>query len=91
MRTPVNIKQHELIGLDCEVVSASNRSQVGLKGRIVDETMKTVLLKTRNGRKKIPKKQSMFRLELCGHRVDVDGNHILSRPEDRIKKTTKKW
>ncbi|MBI5061712.1 MAG: ribonuclease P protein subunit [Candidatus Aenigmarchaeota archaeon] len=91
MRTPRNIKQHELIGLDCEVVSALNASHIGLRGRIVDETLKTMILKKKDEKKRIPKKGSIFRLVLGGVRVDLEGDHILARPEDRIKKTTKRW
>ena len=91
MRTPKNIKQHELIGLECEIVLATNKSQIGVKGRIIDETLKTLLLKTEKGRKQIPKKGTVFRIRLHDKKVDVQGDGILARPEDRIKKKLKKW
>lgn len=40
-----NIGQHELIGLDVEVVAASDGSLIGIQGTIVDETKNTFLLK----------------------------------------------
>lgn len=90
-RTAKNIVQHELIGLECEVVAASNRSQIGTKGKVVDETMKTVVIGTEHGPKVIEKQGSVFRLDLDGRIVDIDGSVLLARPEDRIKKRISKW
>jgi ribonuclease P protein subunit POP4 len=90
MRNPKNILRHELIGLQCEITDASNKSQVGLKGKIVDETLRTVIIK--NEKKiRIPKKDTVFRLNLGKQKVDVVGNFMIARPEDRIKKKFKKW
>lgn len=87
MRTPKNILQHELIGLHCRVVAASNEAQVGVAGRIRDETMKTLLV----GEKRIPKAGTTFRVRLDDATVDIDGDAIAARPEERIKKMTKRW
>ena len=87
MRSPSNIVKHELIGLFCEIVSASNKSQVGLKGKIVDETMKTIVIDD----KRIPKQNTIFRVELGNKKVEIDGSYMIARPEDRIKKKFKKW
>lgn len=91
MRTPRNILQHELIGLDCEVVDAENKSQVGIKGRVIDETMKTVVLETKSNRKIVPKKNSTLRVKLENATVDISGDALLARPEDRIKKELRRW
>jgi len=91
MRTPKNILRHELIGLWCKVVNASNKSQIGIEGKIVDETQKTIVLETKNGLKRIQKKGSTFRLKLDKCWVEILGDDILARPEDRIKKKFKKW
>jgi len=88
MRRPDNILKHELIGLFCEIVSASNKSQIGLKGKVIDETMKTIVI---DDGKRIPKQNSIFRISLGGKKIDIDGNYIIARPEDRIKKKFKKW
>jgi len=87
MRTKRNILRHEFIGLKCEVVSSKNKSNVGVKGKIKDETLKTVVI----GDKRIAKKDTIFRMTLEKDIVDVDGNCLLARPEDRIKKKIKKW
>ncbi|MEM7819841.1 MAG: ribonuclease P protein component 1 [Candidatus Aenigmatarchaeota archaeon] len=90
MRNQKNILRHELIGLECEIVKAKNKYQVGLKGKIIDETMKTILLENEKI-KRIPKQGTTFRLKLDNCIVDVDGDKLISRPEDRIKKKFKKW
>ena len=87
MRTAENIIRHELIGLECQVVSSANDDQRGLKGKITDETMKTIMI---DG-KAVEKKGSVFKLKLSKETVEVDGNFIIARPEDRIKKKIKKW
>ncbi|HLD48898.1 MAG TPA: ribonuclease P protein component 1 [archaeon] len=90
MRTARNILRHELIGLDCIVMKASNKSSTGISGRIVDETMKTVVIKDTD-MKRVQKSGSTFRLSLSGKKVDVNGRYLLARPEDRIKKKFNKW
>lgn len=91
MRTPSNILRHELIGLPCEIAGSKNKSQTGLSGKIVDETMKTIVMDVQGRRKVVEKKGTTFRVALGGKRVEIDGNYIMSRPEDRIKKKIQKW
>ena len=40
--TPETLPRHELVGLDVEVVSASNPDAVGISGETVAETTKTI-------------------------------------------------
>ncbi|MBI2579184.1 MAG: ribonuclease P protein subunit [Candidatus Aenigmarchaeota archaeon] len=91
MRNAKNILRHELIGLECEVVRARNPQNTGIKGRIVDETMKTLVLKKENETKRIVKSGSVFRIDVGNQKVDVEGSHLVARPEDRIKKKFRKW
>ena len=87
MRNVENILRHELIGLQCEVVGSENKSSIGICGKIEDETLKTLEI---NG-KRVFKKGSVFRISVANHRIDVSGDQLLTRPEDRIKKKAKKW
>jgi ribonuclease P protein subunit POP4 len=81
----------EFIGLNCEIVLSLNRAQIGLKGKIIDETMKNIILKTAGGVKTIAKKGAVFRIKVKDKKYDIDGNFLIVRPEDRIKKDVKKW
>ena len=87
MRNPSNILRHELIGLECKVVKADNTAQHGIEGKILDETMKTVVI---DG-KVVQKKGTTFRVRLQGKNVDIEGDYIVARPEDRIKKKISRW
>ena len=85
--TPKNIVQHELIGLYAKVVAASNPANVGIEGKIIDETYHTLLIETKKGRKRVFKKALVFKVSLPDKRkVEIDGDLLVSRPWDRIKK-----
>lgn len=87
MRNVGNVLRHELIGLKCEVIASANASHVGVRGMIEDETLKTLVI----GGRRVFKKGSVFRITVADHAVEVEGGHLLTRPEDRIKKKIRKW
>ena len=63
----MNLRKHELIGLEVEVLHATDPSQAHVRGRVVDETRNTLVLEIQGG-------------------LEVDGEEIRFRPEDRVKK-----
>lgn len=81
----MNLRKHELIGLQVHVVKASDPSQRDLSGRVVDETRNMLVVEVGGGEKRIPKQGSRFRFDIQGG-VEVDGDEIRFRPEDRVKK-----
>ena len=91
MITRSNIIRHELVGLQCEVAKAPNRSLTGIKGKIILETMKTLVIKSESGPRRVQKKGAVFRVNIGNEEVDVDGSSMVARPEDRIKKKIRKW
>ncbi len=88
-RSEKNILRHELIGLFCTITDAKNKSLVGKSGKIVDETMKTLVIG--NQRKRIAKQDTVFKVQIGQKAVTIDGNLLVARPEDRIKKKYRKW
>ena len=58
--TPQNLVRHELIGLEVEVKDSENKSQIGLRGRVVGETYSTLRIETDKGEKTIPKDIAIF-------------------------------
>ncbi|MAG78085.1 ribonuclease P protein component 1 [archaeon] len=86
MITAKNLKKHELIGLEAEIITSNNEDLVGLKGKIVDETRNLIVLETKKGEKKILKKEATFKIKIQDEEVRVDGNVLVGRPEERIKK-----
>jgi ribonuclease P protein subunit POP4 len=92
MITPKNLVRHELIGLKVRVVEALNKSNVGMEGKVVDETRNTIVIEGKNVNKSLVKEQCIFLFYLpSGERVKVEGKVLVGRPEDRIKKKLKKW
>jgi ribonuclease P protein subunit POP4 len=80
-----DLVKHELIGLDVEVVEATDPNQRGVSGRVVDETQNTFLLETNGAEVRIPKAGNTFRFAV-GEGVSVPGDRLRYRPEDRVKK-----
>ncbi len=91
MITPKNIIRHELIGLPATVEDSSNKSNIGISGKVINETKNLITIRTRKGDKRIQKKSSKFIFKLKDKKVVVDGNYLVAKPEDRVKKKVKKW
>lgn len=83
---PADLVRSELIGLEVEVVEASNKSLVGLKGLIVDETKNTLSIERGDVIKKVLKSQVMLNILFDGQTFQIDGKVLVGRPEDRLKK-----
>ena len=82
-----NIVRHELIGLEAEILKSTDEKKQEIKGTIIDETKKMLLLRTAKGEKLVEKSVCAFRINLPnGKKVDVNGKLLLGRPEERIKK-----
>jgi len=100
MRTNDNIRMHEFIGLDAEVLQATCPTLVGKKGCVVDETRNTLRLRIAAGKDAgnareiiVPKLGTVFLLrtldeDAAGGSVatKVEGDGIIHRPEERIKR-----
>ena len=92
MVTPKDLVRHELTGLDAKVLDSTNPYQIGLSGRVVDETRQTLSLETEKGVKSLAKDQCVFLFYIPGgQKVRVEGRLLVSRPEDRVKKKQKGW
>jgi ribonuclease P protein subunit POP4 len=88
--SPRNILRHELIGLEAGVVKSRNPSHQTVKGFIVDESMKTLIIEQNGETKRVPKRDAMFTLKLPSDLVEVEGAALYGRPGDRVKKKIKR-
>ena len=99
---PSTLIYHELIGLEIKVIRSTNPSLTGTRGRVIDETKNMLIVENSKSRElKIPKADSeiLFRIpaELSEEGSDIfvkiQGNLLLSQPENRIKniKKLRKW
>ena len=80
------ILKAELIGLKVEIVDAENKSLIGIKGKIIDETKYLLKIKTSKGEKRILKKQVTLKLPYKSKILEVQGKLLVGRPYERIKK-----
>jgi ribonuclease P protein subunit POP4 len=81
--------RHELIGLDVRVDNSSDPTQIGVSGKIIDETYNMLIVKQNDKIKMVPKSISVFTLILPdGEEVEVDGARLIGKPEERVRR---KW
>ncbi len=81
------VAKGELVGLPVEVVESPDAGIVGLTGRVVDETLRTLTIRRSDGREmQLAKAACTFRFQSEQGAVDVPGRAIEFRPEDRTKK-----
>ncbi len=73
--------KHEFIGLPIRVTEATDPTVQGVEGTVIDET-KNMFVIQNDERKWVPKRHAVF--EIDG--VEVRGDDIAYRPEDRIGK-----
>jgi ribonuclease P protein subunit POP4 len=75
---------HELIGEEIEVMTSKNKSNLGIKGKIIDESRETITVAQENGKEVVLMKQIItFKLVKSGK--IISGEVIAKRPEDRLK------
>ena len=94
MITPKNLVHHEFIGLNVKVINKANKS-LNSNGTVIDETKNTIKIEVEeNGNfveKIFPKVSSIFQFQIpTGEIIEIEGNILSIRPEDRIKKRFKK-
>ncbi len=87
---PREIVRYELIGLKVEIVNSKNKSLIGIRGTIINETKNMLTIELDNKKiKKIIKDQATLNLKFKNHIVQVNGQLLVGRPEERIKKIRK--
>jgi len=87
MKAAATIVQSELIGLNAKVAKSTNRNSVGISGKVIDETRNTLVIRQNNDNKIVPKETTVIQFTLPnGTVIEVEGNAIIGRPEDRVKK-----
>jgi ribonuclease P protein subunit POP4 len=84
----VNILRHELIGLEATARGALTGTRI--KGIIIDETRNTLILDHAGREKRVAKGGEFFVFNLGGALVEVEGAALIGRPEDRVKKKSKR-
>lgn len=80
------VVKDELIGRNVTIKKCTDKEWTNKSGKIIDETKNTFLLEVGNENKRIAKNIAIFEIEYDNDKKIVDGNRLLYRPEDRVKK-----
>lgn len=68
------------------MVDAENKSLIGVRGLIVDETKNMLSIEKDGVIKKVIKSQVTLNIVFEGQTLQIDGKILVGRPEDRLKK-----
>ncbi|MCW3995974.1 MAG: ribonuclease P protein component 1 [Candidatus Bathyarchaeota archaeon] len=91
MKVTPDIIRYEFIGTEGVVTQSQHQDYVGLKGQVIGETKNTFTFQSEGKAKRIIKESAIFNFKFNdGTIVEVDGNLLVGRPEDRLKKTLKR-
>jgi ribonuclease P protein subunit POP4 len=91
MRVTPEIVRCELIGTEARIAQSTHPGYRGLAGRIIDETRNTFTVLGENGRKIVVKNSNIFHFKFSdGAVVEIEGNLLVGRPEDRLKKSIRR-
>ena len=69
---------------EIEVIGSRDPSLVGVTGMIVEETRRTLRVRTIGGEVTLPKDVIKFTID--SEKVEIDGASVTQRPEDRINR-----
>jgi len=81
-----DLKRHELIGLEVEIIDSTHPGYIGIRGRVVDETRRMMVIEVGGAEKKVPKGSCVFEFIDGGQRERIAGSEIEFKPEDRVKR-----
>ncbi len=89
---PRNLIHHELIGLETEFLSSNDQPQKVIKGRILDETRNTFLIETKLKNRIRISKKTTFKFNIPNEpTIQIEGEVLIGKPEDRLKMREKLW
>lgn len=91
MKVTSDVIRGEFIGTEAKVAGSSHRANVGISGKIVDETRNTFTILHGGKRKVVPKETSVFHFMFPDKTVvEIYGRLLTGRPEDRLKKMVRR-
>ncbi len=75
----------ELLGSKISVTQSPNINNNGITGHLIDETRNMMVINTGKRKSRIPKRGTLFKIQVNGSSYTIDGDIILMKPEDRTK------
>jgi ribonuclease P protein subunit POP4 len=91
MKVTPDVIRGEFIGTEAKVAKSSHHGNIGISGKIVDETRNTFIFLHKGKKKIVPKDKSIFHFNFPDKTVvEINGRLLTGRPEDRLKKTVRR-
>ena len=77
------VSEFDLIGQEVSITNSKNMEIVGIKGKVIMETKKMIILDTQNGKRNIPK--DICRFSNNQGIIDTDSTKLSKRPHERLE------
>jgi ribonuclease P protein subunit POP4 len=91
MNVTPDIVRSELVGTHAKISKSKHRDNVGISGKILDETRNTFKIQHDGKTKTVIKDANVFQFKFHDDAVvEIDGKILVGRPEDRLKKTIRR-
>jgi ribonuclease P protein subunit POP4 len=91
MKVTPDIIRCEFIGTEAKVCRNTHFGNVGISGKVVDETRNTLVLMHDGKNKTVVKNTGVFQFRFPDDTVvEIDGRILVGRPEDRLKKSIRR-
>ena len=84
----INVKdiiKHELIGLKTKIVDSKNKANIGIQGKIIDETKYTIIIESEGNQKRLFKNNITIDVDVDKKIVRINGKLLSGRPKERVK------
>jgi ribonuclease P protein subunit POP4 len=92
MKITPDVVRCEFIGTQAKIHRSSHPENIGISGRVVDETRNTFSILQKTKCKIVAKQSSVFCFKFSdGTVVEIDGRILVGRPEDRLKKSIRRF
>jgi len=86
-----DIIRREFIGAHGLISTSTHAGYLDISGPVMDETKNTFVIQHEGKMKNVIKESSVFQFQFSdGAIVQIDGNLLVGKPEDRLKKTIKR-
>jgi ribonuclease P protein subunit POP4 len=91
MKVTPDIIRYEFIGTHAKIAQSVHPGYLGLAGPVVAETRNTLTLIHQGQSKSVIKDLAVFDFKFGdGTTIEIDGNLLVGRSEDRLKKSVKR-
>ncbi len=91
MKITPDIIRVEFVGAIAQVTESPHAGYLGICGAVLNETRNTFAIQQNGKAKNVVKEQAVFQFKFAdGPVVEIDGKLLVGKPEDRLKKTTKR-